>query len=140
LFKPFKNTIPLGRLSAIAVLIGALFFQMGAVSVTSKACLTSGKEQIYFGGQRHCCAPEVVTQPTFQAQCCEIEQHSAFFNTFLPKDNTKELVVNQQDFAVLRAPRFTFVPDFIQRTIHIHRKIPPASGGDFLAIICRYII
>lgn len=140
MFKPFKNTISLGRLSAIAVLISALFFQMGVVSVTSKACLTSGKEQIYFGEQRHCCAPELVTQPTFQAQCCEIEQHSAFFNTFLPKDNTKELVVLQQCSDDFSTPRINFVPDFFQRTVHIHRKIPPATGGDFLALICRYII
>jgi hypothetical protein len=136
--KPFYRKMWMS--SGVSLLGIALFFQMGAVSLTHQSCFTSGKERVHFGQKKQCCTPETTTTASFQAQCCEINQHSAIFHNFLPKDEVRVLLTHVDlNYSLALKPQVIAV-DFLRQWVRIHQKIPQRSGPDLLALFCVYLI
>lgn len=142
LFKSPKNKTPLTRISTAMALVVAVFLQMGFVSVTTMECFSSGKDKIFLGENKSCCASEAPNESqTLTPQCCDVSVSSATFYTYKPSQG------QSVDFDISAAiplglpERLDFEPvSFFQRFAISHLKVPPVSGRQILILFCKYTI
>lgn len=122
-------------------LVVAVFLQMGFVSVTSTECFSSGKEKVFLGEKKSCCAsePPAATE-TVAPQCCDVLITSATFHTYKPSQDYGLDMDMSATASFVSQKSFSIPEAFFQRFVQVHLKVPPISGRDILIYICKYTI
>jgi len=105
-------------------------------------CFSSGKDKIFLGENKFCCASEAQKEAhTLSPQCCDVSVSSATFHTYKPSQG------QSVDFDISAAIPFG-LPEglkfaqasFFQRFAISHLKVPPIPGRHILIQLCKYSI